>query len=269
MRLLLLILRGPASFKIAFGVLVALFTLYLQHFNGSREGQFAALAQRSSPEPVLISAYDGPRSGTAIEANLRVLINPAIEVQYALPRNDGMAPTILHAIGLADPEHPTKLLGAIEMIGPERTRLLDWISQNGKQVEGGVLVSIDGLIEPPTGLTRVNLERAFLNRMRPLPNTAIWLDPYLGDRAAILARKSDGTRGIQVYALFWAVAAGLVFLGMIQGKSDTRRRSIEAAVAQAVEARAFAMKLAGMTATQTELKRFAQEERLRLRQKTG
>ncbi|MBN2741398.1 MAG: hypothetical protein JXR35_10900 [Rhodobacteraceae bacterium] len=250
-------------------MVLALFTLYLQHFNGAREAQFAALAQRSSPAPVAIGAYDGPRGGTAIEANLRVLINPAIEVQYALPRDDGRAPTILHAIGLADPEHPGKLLGAIEMTGRERARLLDWIGQNGKQVEGGVLVSIDGLIEPPIGLTRINLERAFLNRMRPLPNSAIWLDPYLGERAAILAREADGTRGTQVYALFWAAAAGLVFLGMSQRKSDTRRRSFEAAVAQAVEARAFAMKLAGMTATQTELKRFAQEERFRLSQKTG
>ena len=77
------------------------------------------------------------------------------------------------------------------MFEPERERFLDWISQNGEPVEGGLLVSLDGLIDPSAVFEQSNLESAFLHRMRPLPSyTAIWLDPYLGERAAILARKS-------------------------------------------------------------------------------
>ncbi|TMV88736.1 hypothetical protein FGG78_16425 [Thioclava sp. BHET1] len=202
--------------------------------------EMEALAAAPSAAAVNIADYEGPR-GPRVEATLRSTLDTDHTMRLSFRDRLDKEKFARFAYLLADPAQPDKPLGAVVLTEAERDRFVAWLVARTIFSAGareGMAFDIAGLLDKPSEKIRDGFRDAYEREGVTLPSDLIWIEPYMGMREAILAKKieqireSTSGRNLTITALVFGA------LGVMQLILSVRRKSNAASAGRAQNAEA-------------------------------
>lgn len=214
-----LLVRGPFWVPLAAALAVLVIGLVLRQGFGLEAAPYARMAQSPTPPVVALDAYRLPAGTAPREARLRVQVMTGAQLQLRTMPRGGDAATVYFLPFTAPPggAGEGRILGGMLLDRQARDAFVQWaVTQaHPRLASDGVELTVAGLTAPAgdSALAGIAL-RVLRARGLSVVGDPVLVEPYLGQRAAVLAMEAARVRSNPLPRAAYLIAVALLLFSI-------------------------------------------------------
>ena len=208
---------------------LATVALILHAAFAAEASRYTRLAHQPLPPAMSIDAYRLPKDGPPHEAQLKLELMLSDQTRFAVTQGGAPSAALYFLPFTAPPGAPGagKVLGGFMLSQQDRDTFVRWaVDRAGQRLTRyGIALTVAGLVERPPGaeMALAAMREAGL----PVSNTPIFMVPYAGQRAQVLAARAQWVRSNPLQRILLIAAAVAFLLGLSRYAALRKQRRNE------------------------------------------